>query len=84
MVALSGLARLFADEGVVEKAVELEALVARHPLVAQSRWFKAVLHRPFAAVIHSLPPEVAAAAQKRGHMQDLNQKVAELLAELEA
>jgi predicted ATPase/DNA-binding SARP family transcriptional activator len=79
MVALSGLALLAADEGEAERAIELYALAARHPLVSNSRWFEAVAGEQIATVAAALPPEVVVAAQERGQARDLNATVAELL-----
>ncbi len=76
MFALSGLALLLADEGEAERALELYALAARHPVVANSRWYKHIV-----AVAATLPPEVVAAAQERGRARDLEAAVAELLIE---
>jgi tetratricopeptide (TPR) repeat protein len=82
MVALSGLALLLADEGEAERAVELYALAARHPFVANSRWFEDVAGKHIAAVAAALPADVVAAAQERGRARDLDATVVELLAEL--
>ena len=63
--------------------MELYALASRYPFVANSRWFEDVAGKHIAAVAATLPPEVVAAAQKRGRARDLEAMVAELLAELE-
>ena len=73
---------LLADRGKTERAVELYALVARYPLVANSRWFEDVARKHIATVAATLPPEVVAAAQERGRARDLDAIVAELLLEL--
>jgi len=80
---LPGVALLLADQGEVERAVELYGLASRYPFVAKSRWFEDVAGRHIAAVAATLPPEVVAAAQERGRARDLQATVAELLAELE-
>jgi predicted ATPase/DNA-binding SARP family transcriptional activator len=82
MFVLPGMALLLADEGQVERAVELYALASCDPLVANSRWFEDVAGRHIAAAAASLPPEVVTAAQERGRARDLDATVAELLEEL--
>jgi hypothetical protein len=83
MFALPQAALLLADRGQTERAVELYALAARHPFVANSRWFEDVAGREIAALAESLPPDVVAAAQERGRGRDLWATVRELLIELE-
>jgi DNA-binding SARP family transcriptional activator/predicted ATPase len=79
MVALTGIALFLADDGEAERALEVYALAAQQPLVANSRWFVDVAGREIAAVAASLPPDVVAAAQARGQETDLWQAGAELL-----
>lgn len=81
--ALPLLALLLIDRGEVALAAELYALASRHPYVANSHWFEDVVGKHIAAAAAALPPEVVAAAQKRGRERDLEATVAELLAELE-
>ena len=83
LYALPGAALLLADEGQVERAVEVYASASRYPLVANSRWFEDVAGQHIAAVAATLPPDVVAAAQERGRAQDLETIVAELLIKLE-
>jgi hypothetical protein len=73
-----------ADRGEKERAVELYGLASRYEFVANSRWFEDVAGRRIAAFAATLPPEVVAAAQKRGRARDLDATAKELLAELEA
>jgi len=85
MPALFGLvaaARLLADVGEMERAVELYALAAQNPFVANSRWFEDVAGKQLAAQAATLPEMVLAAARDRGQARDLHATVAELLAEL--
>jgi tetratricopeptide (TPR) repeat protein len=77
--ALSGTALLLADYGLAERAVEVHALVARYPLVANSRWFEEVAGREMAAVAAQLPPDAAGAARTRGQAADLWQAAAKWL-----
>lgn len=81
--ALPATALLLADQGQPERAVELYALAARYPYIANSRWFEDVAGRHISAVAAALPPEVVAGAQERGRARDLWATVKELLVELE-
>ena len=85
MPALFGLAaaaRLLADEGERERAVELYALAAQNPFVANSRWFEDVAGVHIAAAAASLSTALITAARERGQAQDLDATVLELLTEL--
>ena len=82
--ALLGIALLLADEGKVERAVELHALVSCDLYVANSRLYEDVAGRHIATAAKTLPPDVVAAAQERGRGRDLWDTVEELLVELEA
>jgi tetratricopeptide (TPR) repeat protein len=79
---LPGVALLLADQGEVERAVELYGLASRYPLVANSRWVEDVAGKHIAVVAATLPPEVVIAAQERGRARDLDGTVTELLVEL--
>ena len=76
---LPATALLLAERGELEWAVEVYALVSRHPFAAKSRWFEDVVGRRMVAVAASLPPDVAAQAQKRGQARDVQRTAAELL-----
>jgi predicted ATPase/tRNA A-37 threonylcarbamoyl transferase component Bud32 len=80
--ALPVIALLLADQGDVERAVELYALVSHYPAVANSRWFYDTTGWHIAAVASTLPPDVFAAAQERGKARDLWTTTEELLVEL--
>jgi DNA-binding SARP family transcriptional activator/predicted ATPase len=85
MPALFGLvaaARLLADEGQVERAVELYALAAQNPFVANSRWFEDVAGNQLAAVAATLPAGQVAVLRGRGRARDPQATAAGLLAEL--
>ena len=83
LYTLPGVAALLADQGEVERAVEVYALAARYPFVANSRWFEDVAGKDVAAAAEALPPEVVAAAQERGRAADPWAVAEELLRELE-
>ena len=57
MVTLAGIALLLADEGQVERAVELYALASRYPFVANSRWFEDVAGSQITAAVAANLPE---------------------------
>jgi hypothetical protein len=82
MVTLAGIALLLADEGQIERAVELYALASRYPFVANSRWFEDVVGNTLAEVAATLPAERVAVLQERGRARDVVTTAAELLAEL--
>jgi hypothetical protein len=79
ITALPAAALLLADEGQAERAVEIYALASRYAYVANSQWFEDVAGKQIAAVASTLPPDVVAAAQERGHALDLWATAQELL-----
>jgi tetratricopeptide (TPR) repeat protein len=81
MVTLAGIALLLADQGEVERAVELYALASRYPFVGGSQWFEDVAGKRIAEAAATLPPEAAEEARKRGRARDLEAAVDEMLAE---
>jgi tetratricopeptide (TPR) repeat protein len=85
--AIAGLpaaALLFADQGEVERAVEIYELACQRPFVANSQWYEDVFGKHIAAMAESLPPEVVDAARQRGRERDPWETAKEILAELEA
>ncbi len=82
--SLPGAALLLADRGQRERAVEIYALVSQYPFVAKSRWFEDIAGQHIAAAAADLPREVVEAAQARGRARNLQDVVAELLAQLGA
>lgn len=50
LFTLSGIALLLADAGKAEQATEVYASAARHPFVANSRWFRDIAGAELAAV----------------------------------
>jgi tetratricopeptide (TPR) repeat protein len=83
LYTLPGVAALLADRGKAERAVEIYALAACYPFVANSRWFEDVAGKDIAAAAEALPPEVVAAAQARGRAADPWVVTEELLRELD-
>jgi DNA-binding SARP family transcriptional activator/predicted ATPase len=83
LFAVSNAALLLVDAGEVERAVELYALVTRHPYFGNSRYREDITGKYIVNAAAALPPQVVATAQERGRARDLDVTVAELLAELE-
>ena len=71
ILALLLVSLLLADQGQVERAVELYALASCYPFVANSRWFEDITGRHIAAVAATLPPEVVAAVGQLQSVEDL-------------
>jgi tetratricopeptide (TPR) repeat protein len=82
LFGLVAAARLLADEGQIERAIELYALVSRYPFVAHSRWFEDVARNKMASVAANLPAEVVEAARERDQARDLIATVEKHLTEL--
>jgi predicted ATPase/DNA-binding SARP family transcriptional activator len=82
LFGLVAAARLLADAGQIERAVELYALASRYPSVANSRWFEDVVGQQIADVAAALPAARVAVLQELGQARDLKATAAELLAEL--
>jgi predicted ATPase/DNA-binding SARP family transcriptional activator len=82
VTAVAAMALLLAEQGRLERAVELYATASRYPLISNSRWFKDIVGKHIATAAATLSPQVVAAAQERGRARDLNATVAELLVEL--
>jgi predicted ATPase/transcriptional regulator with XRE-family HTH domain len=81
--ALTTLIVMFADEGPIERAIELESLVrSRHPLFDRG-WYPRQLRKPFDERIIALPGKVVAAARERGRKLDYWQTAESFLTELE-
>jgi len=80
--AMAGIALLLADQGEIERAVELHARLTEQPIAAtsQSRWDLVGKH--LAAVAATLPAERAAAARARGQTGDVWLAASTLLKEL--
>jgi tetratricopeptide (TPR) repeat protein len=70
-IALLSLALLQVDEGKIEEAVRLHALVSRYPYVANSRWFSEIAGERLEAVAAELPTTVAEQVRQQGRELDL-------------
>jgi tetratricopeptide (TPR) repeat protein len=80
---LPAIALLFADQGEVERAVELYALAATQGIVANSKWFADIAGDEIAVAAEELPPDVVEDAKVRGQALDLWETAVDLLTELE-
>ena len=81
--ALPGIALLYADQGEVERAVELYALASTFDWVANSKWFEDIAGNEIAEAAEGLPADVVEAAKARGRSLDLWETAKELLGELQ-
>jgi hypothetical protein len=82
MYGLPIAALLLADQGAVERAVEVYACASRYGFVANSRWFEDVVGQHLGTMAASLPAEAVDAAQEQGWLKDWDVMAAELLGEL--
>ena len=67
LYSLGAAALYLAEQGNLEGAVEIYALASRYPEIANSQWQKDVVEGPLNKLVASLPPDIAAQAQQRGH-----------------
>jgi len=78
---LPAAALVLAGRGEHARALEIAALAARYPVVANSHWFAEVWRQPLDALAAELPAETVAAAESRGQARDMEETKRELLAE---
>jgi hypothetical protein len=79
--ALPALALLEADQGNIERAIELYALAHNYPYVANSRWFEDIAGRHINTQSSSIPAERVPIAQNRGRLLDTWETIGQWLAE---
>ena len=79
LFVLPGAALLMVGRGEMERAIELYALAARHPLVATARWFEDIAGRYIADASADLSPDVVSTARERGRARDLDSAVQEVI-----
>jgi predicted ATPase/DNA-binding SARP family transcriptional activator len=82
MYGLPVAALLLADQGALERAVEVYACASRYDFVAKSRWFEDVVGQELRTMAASLPAEAVQSAQEQGRLKDWGVMAAELLSEL--
>jgi tetratricopeptide (TPR) repeat protein/transcriptional regulator with XRE-family HTH domain len=68
--ALPCIALLEADQGNIERSVELYALASRYGYIANSKWFDNLVGQQIKAMASSLPVEAREAAEERGRSLD--------------
>ncbi len=81
LFAVSVCALLLADADQAERALELYALVTRHPYYGDSVFHEDVVGGRIASGACDLPTQVVAAARERGRARDLQSTVLELSAD---
>jgi DNA-binding SARP family transcriptional activator len=79
--ALPALALLEADQGNIERAIQLYALACKYPYVANSRWFEDIAGRQITTQSSSLPAERVSDAKKRGESLDTWETISQWLDE---
>lgn len=84
LLALPVIALMLAEHGESERAAELYALAWRYPFLANAQSFIDSFGKQLDAVVATLPPQVAAAAQARGEALDFWQTCAGLEHEIVA
>lgn len=82
LYCLPAAALIVADDGRLERAIEIHTLAQSYGHIANSTWYKQVCGRELQDVLESLPPEVGSAAQDRGRALDIWTTAEKLLLEL--
>ncbi len=83
LVGLATYMNLLADEGRLERAVEIGVLLQKYPLTGKTFSDRPVYAARLEKIRAALPPEVADEAEARGRQRDLQETAAEILAEYE-
>jgi len=79
ILALPGIALLMARSGNVTLGIELDALAAHYPLIANSRFFEEDARLPLAALFADMPDEEIAQARARAEKLDLETAILVIL-----
>ena len=82
IICLPASAVALARMGKVEKAIEVQAMMLRHPAVANAPWYEDTCWQHVVAAATILSPEVVQAARERGQQRDLFATVEELLKDI--
>ena len=82
MFILCGIVLDFLENGEIERAVDLPALLWKYPVVANSQWFRDIAGQEIAAAVDNLSLEIAGELQERGRDRDIWETARELLDEL--
>jgi DNA-binding CsgD family transcriptional regulator/tetratricopeptide (TPR) repeat protein len=83
MYSLPVAALLAADDGRLERAIELRQMTQRFGHLRNSRWFGQVAGQELDELRATLPPDVVAAAESRGRKLDLWETADDVLQELD-
>jgi tetratricopeptide (TPR) repeat protein len=83
-IGICAYLHLLADEGQEERAVEMGALLEKHPLTRTSVGIRLIYAERLAEIRAALPANVVAEAETRGRARDFHETAAEILAELES
>ena len=59
------------DDGEIERAIELIALIKEHPFIANAHWFEDLIGREVSAAAATLPEDLRKLAEARGKALDL-------------
>jgi tetratricopeptide (TPR) repeat protein len=73
---------LLADQGEVERGIELSSMASQHPFVREGQLFEDIAGRHITALAASFPSDVVEAAKARGEARDMWETASELLEEL--
>jgi predicted ATPase/DNA-binding SARP family transcriptional activator len=84
LYVISAAALLLAYQGEYERAVELYALVTRHPFAANSVWFQDMYEKPILLASANLSPDTITAAQARGRSLKIWETVGQLIKLMDA
>ena len=79
---LANFARFKAEQGELEKAIDLYALATRHPYLGNSRFWWDVAGKRLTELAASIPKAAANAAEKRGKSRDLEETLIQIDSEL--
>jgi DNA-binding SARP family transcriptional activator/tetratricopeptide (TPR) repeat protein len=76
------VAYLLADQGEVERGIELYSMASQHPFVREGQLFEDIAGRQIVDLAASLPSDVVEAARARGKAREMWDTASELLKEL--
>jgi predicted ATPase/DNA-binding SARP family transcriptional activator len=81
--AMPAIALLEADQGNVERAIELYALASKYPYVANSKWFENIAGDHITRLAAALPMDTVTSARNRGASLDFWEVIGQWLDERE-
>ncbi len=83
LMCLGSYMQILVDEGKIELAIEMGALIEKYPISGKSKLFLVHYEERLAEIKSTLPEELVEAAESHGHARDLLETAASMLAELE-